>query len=66
MFMEHLSSATGFLFVSYMQCIILICQIKVNSIAIVRLNSLDAKELVVPSTVSSFAGNALTSTIEQV
>ncbi|XP_017253346.1 uncharacterized protein LOC108223538 isoform X2 [Daucus carota subsp. sativus] len=48
------------------QCIILICQIKVNSIAIVRLNSLDAKELVVPSTVSSFAGNALTSTIEQV
>lgn len=48
------------------QCIILLCQIKVNSIAIVRLNSLDEKESMVPSTISSLAGNALTSTVEQV
>ncbi|KAL6509635.1 hypothetical protein OROGR_022945 [Orobanche gracilis] len=48
------------------ECIILLCQIKVNSIAIVRLNSLDEKELMVPSTMLSVAGNALTSTVEQV
>ncbi|KAK1399708.1 SET domain-containing protein [Heracleum sosnowskyi] len=48
------------------QCIILLCQIKVNSIAIVRLNSLDGKESMVPSTILSPAGNSLTSTVEQV
>ncbi|KAL8149350.1 uncharacterized protein LOC141708702 isoform X2 [Apium graveolens] len=48
------------------QCIILLCQIKVNSIAIVRMNSFDGKESMVPSTLLSLAGNALTSTVEQV
>ncbi|KAL6499089.1 hypothetical protein OROGR_028110 [Orobanche gracilis] len=56
----------AFLLFFSMQCIILLCQIKVNSIAIVRLNSLDEKELMVLSTMLSVAGNALTSTVEQV
>lgn len=63
---QHLSYAITFLLISDMQCIILLCQIKVNSIAIVRMNSLDGKESMVPSTTLSLAGNALTSSVEQV
>lgn len=47
------------------QCVILLSQIKVNSMAIVRLNFLDVngKE---ESAILSSGGNALTSTVEQV
>lgn len=59
------ASAVTFFLVSWVQCVILLSQIKVNSMAIVRLNFLDVngKE---ESAILSSAGNALTSTVEQV
>ena len=54
------------LFHSWMQCVMLLSQIKVNSMAIVRMKSLVVNEKVKQSGMLSSAGDALTSNVEQV
>lgn len=49
-----------------MQCVMLLSQIKVNSMAIVRMKSLVVNEKVKQSGMLSSAGDALTSNVEQV